>query len=73
MLFHPGAFMIGLQYAGLSVFILMVFLPPLMAWRGRYHIDINQDQYRVRGGKFLLAVLVIISLLMIAFSLGSSI
>lgn len=68
VLFYPDAFLRGLKYAGVSVFILMVLLPPLMAWRGRYHHDLHEhNSYRVRGGKFLLALLSLFAVLMIAF------
>lgn len=73
VLFYPHAFLRGLQYAGLCVFVLMVLLPPLMAWRGRYHRELAQDSYRVGGGKFLLALLVIFATLMIGFGIEGSI
>lgn len=73
VLFYPGAFIRGLQYAGLSVFILMILLPPLMAWRGRYHRDLADAGYRVRGGKFLLAVLVVFATLMIGFGIEGTV
>lgn len=82
VLFYPDAFLRGLEYAGLSVFVLMVLLPPLMAWRGRYHQPLAQNAmangaanefYQVRGGKFLLAVLVIFATLMIGFGIEGAI
>ena len=44
--------------------ILLVFLPVLMVWRGRYYVYMS-SQYRVAGGKialifpFLLAIAVV--------------
>ncbi|MBV9575737.1 MAG: tryptophan/tyrosine permease, partial [Gammaproteobacteria bacterium] len=75
VLFYPNAFLQGLQYAGLWCFILMILLPPLMVWRGRYHRDFGEDKdnYRVRGGKFLLAVLLIFATLMIGFGIEGAV
>lgn len=70
VLLYPNAFIRGLQYAGLSVFILMILFPPLMVWRGRYHCELAQEGYQVRGGKFLLALLVVFAALMIGFDVG---
>ncbi len=67
--FYPDAFIRALKYAGVSVFILMILLPPLMAWRGRYHCDLAMDATQVRGGKFLLGLLVVFALLMIGFGI----
>ena len=64
VLFYPGVFIQALQYAGISCIILMILLPSLMAYRGRYHCDLMQD-YQVKGGKILLALLVIFATLLI--------
>lgn len=64
VLFFPDAFIRGLQYAGMSCIVLMVLMPALMVWRGRYHHDLIQN-YQVRGGKILLALLIIFATLMI--------
>lgn len=67
VLFYPDAFIRGLQYAGISCFILMILFPPLMAWRGRYHVNLAQESYQVGGGKWLLVLLMIFATLMIGF------
>lgn len=79
VVFYPDAFIGGLKYAGICCFVLMIFLPPLMAWRGRYTVCTAQGvllseqrknieaPYRVGGGKFLLAMLLGFSLIMIFF------
>lgn len=69
VLFYPNAFMTGLSYAGISVFVLMLLLPPLMVWFGRYHRNLAQESYKVVGGKFMLGILVVFAMLMIAFGL----
>ena len=72
-LFCPGAFIYGLSYAGIGVFILMILLPALMTWRGRYHTRLMQSPYQVSGGKFLLAMLLVFATLMIGFGLDGAI
>lgn len=67
VLFYPGIFIRGLNYAGIGCFILMVFLPPLMVWRGRYYQALAKNNYRVGGGKLLLLALVVFAALMIGF------
>lgn len=67
VLFYPDAFMRGLSFAGVSVFILMILMPPLMVWRGRYHRELGSAAYQVQGGRFLLALLVVFAVLMIIF------
>lgn len=73
VLFYPDAFLRGLNYAGISVFILMILLPPLMAWRARYYGELAKASYQVAGGKFLLALLVLFATLMIGFGLEGAI
>lgn len=73
VLFYPDAFIRGLQYAGLSIFILMIMLPPLMVWSGRYYRELATDSagaYQVRGGKLLLSIILIFGTLMIGSALG---
>ena len=75
VLFYPDAFFRALQYAGVSCLILMVLLPALMAWKGRYGVSrdalaLDGAVYQVRGGKILLALLIAFATLMIVFSLG---
>jgi tyrosine-specific transport protein len=70
VLFYPDAFIRGLQYAGISCFVLMIMLPALMAWRGRYSAGLVQaGSYQVGGGKLLLITLIIFSAIMIVFGL----
>lgn len=70
VLIYPGAFIAALSYAGIYCLILLVFLPALMAWRGRYHKKIVEG-YRVSGGKLLLILLMVFSVLMILQSVIS--
>jgi len=74
VLFYPDAFIRGLNYAGLSCFILMIFFPALMAWRGRYSrkLSLTKVGYQVKGGKFLLAILLVFASFMMGFGLENA-
>ena len=67
-IFYPGAFVKALSYAGIYCSILMILLPALMVWRGRYHKQIANG-FRVPGGKWLLSLLIIVSVSVIILSL----
>lgn len=69
VLFYPDAFLRGLNYAGICCFILMILLPPLMVWFGRYRLAIANG-YTVGGGKLLLISLMVFATLMLGFSIG---
>jgi len=64
VLFKPGIFIAALAYAGIYCVILLILLPALMVWRGRYHKNIAKG-YRVFGGKVLLSLLLIASVIII--------
>lgn len=68
VLFYPNAFLLGLQYAGISVFILMILLPPIMAWVGRYHKDFSREHYEFPANKLMLAGLILFAALMLIIS-----
>jgi tyrosine-specific transport protein len=67
VLFYPGAFIAALSYAGIYCMILLVLLPALMAWSGRYRKQLP-SAYRVWGGKPLLIALMISAILIIGNS-----
>ena len=71
VLINPGIFIAALAYAGIYCVILLIVLPALMVWRGRYHKKIATG-YQVFGGKPLLVILLICSALIILQSLASS-
>jgi tyrosine-specific transport protein len=52
---RPSLFIAGLHYAGLACVVLMLVLPTLMVWRGRYHLGLS-GPYCVPGGKVMLWV-----------------
>lgn len=71
VLIDPGIFIKALSYAGVYCIVLLIILPTLMVWRGRYHKRIAKG-YQVFGGKLLLFALLIISVLIILQSLAGS-
>lgn len=73
VIFYPDAFIRGLNYAGISIVLLLVLFPPLMVWRGRYHRSLIQESYMVKGGKALLALLIVFATVMLSFGLEGAI
>jgi tyrosine-specific transport protein len=51
VLFCPGIFITALNYAGLFVVILLILIPALMLWRGRYvknlSLTINENTHKL--------------------------
>lgn len=68
VLFKPGIFIAALAYAGIYCVILLVILPALMAWFGRYRKNIAKG-YQVMGGKPLLLILLALSALILVQSM----
>lgn len=68
VLFYPDAFLLGLEFAGISVFVLMIMLPALMAWVGRYRKEFNRDNYQMPANKMVLALLVLFAAVMLVIS-----
>lgn len=65
VMFYPGVFIKALSYAGVCCVVLLVLMPALMAWKGRYHKNMGQQGYQLKGGKPLLAVLIAAAILII--------
>lgn len=63
-LFFPHIFIKALSFAGIYCIILLILLPAIMVWRGRYYRQPPQQSFRVGGGKVLLVCLLIISLVL---------
>ena len=65
-LYNPHAFLRGLEYAGaFGVVILLMVLPSLMVWVGRYKKGMK-GPYQVPGGKLALSLYMLVSLGFIA-------
>lgn len=67
VLFYPHAFLLGLQFAGISVFILMILLPPLMVWAGRHRKDFSSG-YKMPVNKMILSLLIAFAAVMLLIS-----
>lgn len=65
VLFYPGIFITALSYAGIFCTVLLVLLPALMVWHGRYHKQMPDNIYRVIGGKATPILLIVFSILVI--------
>jgi tyrosine-specific transport protein len=70
VLFSPGAYLKALSLAGIFCVILLLLLPSLMLYRGRYHLAINNTGLIINAGKPLIisAVFIAIALLALAIS-----
>jgi tyrosine-specific transport protein len=59
---NPHVFLGALELAGAyGVMILLALIPALMVWRGRYILGFK-GEYRVKGGKVLLAFIVAVAM-----------
>lgn len=67
VLFFPNAFIKALQYAGIYCVILLIMLPTVMAWYGRYRKK-QVGEFKVAGGKKLLLFMMVFSFIVIAFN-----
>lgn len=68
VLINPNLFMLGLRYAGIFCTILLILFPALMAWRGRYHLNLRTS-YKVMGNRVILSLAILVSILIIAHEL----
>lgn len=64
VMFEPGLFILGLSYAGILCILLLMGLPALMAWRGRYHLKL-QGKFTVFGGRPLILLILLVSVVLI--------
>jgi len=66
VLFYPGIFIAALSYAGLFCVILLLLLPALMVWSGRYIKKIaKENSYRIAGGKLTLGFIYLFSIILV--------
>lgn len=64
VIFEPGLFMTGLAYAGIFCVVLLILMPALMVWRGRY-IKGLPNTYRVFGGRALVVLELLLAVLLV--------
>ncbi len=67
ILFYPDVFIIGLNYAGIFCVVLLMLLPALMVWSGRYVTKLASG-YEVTGGKLFIILEILISLALLVFA-----
>lgn len=70
MLLYPRGFIIALGYAGVFVAVLLIILPALMAWSGRYIKKIHTN-YHTRGGKPALIFITLFAIVIIFAELAN--
>ena len=68
-LFYPKIFITALSYAGIFCLILLMLLPALMAWYGRYRRKIDNMTIYVWGGKTLLRLELCIAVILIVVAI----
>jgi tyrosine-specific transport protein len=68
VLFYPGAFIFALAYAGIFCVVLLMLLPALMAWSGRYVKKIASG-YQVMGGKGLIVFEFLVAIALLIYGL----
>ena len=68
VVFIPSAFKFGLSFAGIFCMILLTILPAMMAWSGRFKKNL-QGEYRVMGGKPMMASVIFFSLIVVGIGI----
>lgn len=71
VLFFPNIFIKALEYAGIYCIILLILLPALMVWHGRYRKHLSSG-FKVAGGKTLLVLLIAFAIVAIVQSVLSN-
>ncbi|WP_312633839.1 tyrosine transporter TyrP [Pseudescherichia sp.] len=67
-LFYPRGFVMALGYAGVALAVLALLIPSLLAWQSRKYYP--QSNYRVRGGKPALLLVLFCGVAVIAIQCG---
>ena len=74
VLLAPGIFIMALKYAGIFCAVLLMLLPALMVWKGRYKCkNLNSSGYQMFGGKILLVTYMIVSAILVIWAVVSSV
>lgn len=63
-LYYPNVFISGLNYAGIIIGILILILPAMMVWNGRYRKKMATG-YQVMGGKFPIVLVIMVGVFVI--------
>jgi tyrosine-specific transport protein len=72
VLYFHNAFIGGLNYAGICCVVLLMLLPALMTWQGRYRRQVAHG-YQVVGGKASVILLTIVSIGMLILSVQQTV
>ena len=67
VLLKPGIYIQALSYAGLLCVILLLLLPTIMAFSGRYYLKLN-GPYQTPGGKAVIFLMILFSFALLLFS-----
>ncbi len=72
VLVSPGIYLHALSYAGVCCVILLLFLPSMMAWKGRRQVAGNDIKYiqMVPGGNLILGVIALISIILLIVAIA---
>ncbi|WP_367607060.1 amino acid permease [Legionella sp. W05-934-2] len=68
VLHYPGAYIDALNYAGIFCVLLLLLLPAIMCWSGRSRYHSEPLRYRVMGGQYLIAAVIIVSIILLTNS-----
>jgi len=68
IIFYPSGFIVGLRYAGVFCVILLILLPILMTGSGRY-IKKMASGYEVWGGRPVLILSLVVSLILLVYGI----
>jgi len=66
VLFYPGAYIDALSYAGVLVVLLLLLLPALMAYFGRYRVHLRSRRFQVIGGKKTIFFVIVSSIVFLS-------
>ena len=69
VLINPGISVHALSYAGICCVILLLFLPALMAWRGRRLYSHIEESWIVPGGNLVLSFVSLVALFLLSWEL----
>ena len=68
---YPQGFLYALNYTGFAIAVLVLVLPPLMAYRLRHHLNLP-SAYRLPGGDVVLLLILICGIVISVLSLLTS-
>lgn len=72
VLFHPGVYILALQYAGIVCVALLLLLPALMVYAGRYHHR-YASSFVTPGGKATVITVIIFACLLLVLGIYANI